>query len=1401
MVAFLKIVSLGALSATALISLSATANAQEQAAPPQQTAAAAEATPAVDGQAQLAADIEVLTASATAVAEEADAPVLIVSEPIELDPAEPVGPIVLRGTDIPQVLDLIQKYSGRIMIVSDDLPKNKVSFNSDGPMPREQAIYALENLLSLNGVMLVRGEGKFVRASAMRDPARRATPLLETLPQSGQSGQVFTKVFQLKYVTPQQVYNLVRNFTSGNNTSRIQRFDASNSIMVVDTLNNLRAIETLIKQVDQPSESTSRIYTFSVRHGDAARIRDTLRQIQRSSFAPWLGDASLWVDARTNKLVIVTRPENHALFEDLIDDLDEEVAPFTTSKVITIKEGNFWSIWNIARGMVRNQRRQFDRQGFRSTEQTVERTQGATEEEAAAAAAQGATAQTEAAAPTVDVTVTETLMMEAGMPELQFSPYVEIFPDYSNNALVVYGTHSDIARMEKLISQLDIKAAPYVTSEIVEIKHAHTRDLSQLLTFLINTQRNTFARKGFRTATGGDQPEGAASDTEGSGFQFSDFATIAADWRRNSILIYGTRQDIAQLQELIAKIDQPSAPITRNEVLYLKHARADTLVRMVTGVINYQRNTFSRTRNLSQVQSDAATAEGGVSNFGFEFSDYAVVYADRRSNALFIYGTDSDIERVRLMTADADIPVEPMTQTRIFALRHTDANQSASIIQRIVNAQRQALRQVRSEGREVANPAATAANADSGEAGPTADGVISDGQEALQFSPFMTVTPDVRSNSLVVYGTHGDIEQIDELLKQIDIQVSPFTQSRVFFLKNAQSNSLVGILTNVVRGQERALSRVRSRNREIQNTRGVGNLGTGAEDSALQFSPYVTIVENRRNNAIIVYGTPTDIAQIGDLIAHNDVAIAPYTQTRTFDIHHADATDIARTITTLINQQQRVREREATLQRVFRRSGGSANEGEDDGAGADSAAGAAVNAVEDVMAAADSFDPNAGADLQFSPYVSLVADDRSNSVIAYGTQFDLNQIGNLIEQIDTVLPQVRIEVVIAEVRLQDNQVSGLSSFGVNYRNPFDFQRVSQTTGGVTNEQIMGTTGIHTGMMPLTSGDSQGAFDLGLSLNDFSLTTVFRVAQENANVKVLSAPTITTTHNRRAQINVGEARPIITGTTTSGSSDLVTRSTVEYRDIGITLRVRPLVSESGAIQMELEQIVETVIGEQTIDRNVQPIISTRRASSFVSVRDREIIIMGGLQSVETTKREGKVFLLGDIPLLGELFRPEREEEVVRELIIFIRPYLVTSSSEEHFIEENELENKAIGKDIKHYLETGRFPEQDRLLSEQKETDENDESAKNKPQQEQPQQEQPQPSGSAKTDATPADATAPADATSADAPAPATPDSPAAPAASPAAAAEPNAADAAPAQDSSDKDAPAPAAEPTRYRGKR
>ena len=245
-----------------------------------------------------------------------------------------------------------------------------------------------------------------------------------------------------------------------------------------------------------------------------------------------------------------------------------------------------------------------------------------------------------------------------------------------------------------------------------------------------------------------------------------------------------------------------------------------------------------------------------------------------------------------------------------------------------------------------------------------------------------------------------------------------------------------------------------------------------------------------------------------------------------------------------------------------------------------------------------------------------------------------------------------------------------------------------TQTGADAPSFVGRGGVVVGGPQLDS-ESGPAVDMGITFDPFSMRTIFRVAREDRNVRILSSPSITTTHNRPAHINVGEARPIITSSTATLDRSLATRSEIEYRDIGIQLTVRPLISEEGMIQLDIEQIVETVVDTQTIDNNIQPIIGTRRANSFVSVFSEQILVMGGLQSVETTMAEGRVFLLGDIPLLGRLFRPRRRISTVRELIIFIRPELVESQPIASAFHPDPARREPASAEAARYFETGRF----------------------------------------------------------------------------------------------------------------
>lgn len=320
-------------------------------------------------------------------------------------------------------------------------------------------------------------------------------------------------------------------------------------------------------------------------------------------------------------------------------------------------------------------------------------------------------------------------------------------------------------------------------------------------------------------------------------------------------------------------------------------------------------------------------------------------------------------------------------------------------------------------------------------------------------------------------------------------------------------------------------------------------------------------------------------------------------------------------------------------------------------------------------------------DFKLSRDVSIEYDEYSNSVIVCGNEQDICQIGNIIDELDILLDQVRIEVVIAQVTLFDNQTSGLETFGISYNSKLNSDGSAQLSG---DNQVR----LH------GDGASNNRVQSGLhvdgTLNNFSLNYVFNKARSSDNITVLSAPTIVTTHNREASVKVGESRPIITGNLTDIQNQRSIRNSVSYKDIGIELVVTPLIGQNGIIQMKIDQVIQKINGEITVDGNKQPIISKRQAVSFVSVHDGDVVVLAGLQEKETVNSKGKLWLLGDLPIIGNLlFSPETKSMQTNELIIFIRPTIIVNPSNQDEYYQKFISNPVIQDDIASYEKDKKF----------------------------------------------------------------------------------------------------------------
>ena len=499
-----------------------------------------------------------------------------------------------------------------------------------------------------------------------------------------------------------------------------------------------------------------------------------------------------------------------------------------------------------------------------------------------------------------------------------------------------------------------------------------------------------------------------------------------------------------------------------------------------------------------------------------------------------------------------------------------------------------------------------------------------------------TLIPFESSNSVLITDALINLQRVEAILEKIDRPAEAGEEIFFYSLKYVSASELQGKLNDF---QQKSLKR---------HLTGTTNFEA-----------------DERTNQLMVFTHKSNIPVLEKLIKRFDVDVVPLTSSEVFYIKHANAEDVTALIESVIKGQQKASEES---------NRGGAPSTPLKGNTPESSDGAVPQPPAALNPKIQATDIEGVENLQFSEYVTLVSDERSNAIVSYGTASDLRYIKELIDKIDILLAQVRIEVVFTEVDLIGNEVRGIDAFRVEYnREVFDGSVVPPTQDN--NIRV--------------APFAVGALGLqGIALKEFSLDAIFGVAESSSTVRILSAPTIVTTHNQEASINVSQSEPIVTGTTSV--TDGGTTSSVSFRDIGIQLIVKPLIGPNGVIQMEIEQIIENRAGETVIDGNVQPIIGKREAKSFVSVKDQETVILGGLQETRPEVTESRLAVLGRIPFLGDtLFTRRTNDEITRELMIFIKPHVINTTEEATEDARRMIDRFPTKGEIDYFLEEGRF----------------------------------------------------------------------------------------------------------------
>ena len=503
-----------------------------------------------------------------------------------------------------------------------------------------------------------------------------------------------------------------------------------------------------------------------------------------------------------------------------------------------------------------------------------------------------------------------------------------------------------------------------------------------------------------------------------------------------------------------------------------------------------------------------------------------------------------------------------------------------------------------------------------------------------------------KTNAVLITDTLSTLQRIEQLIRQLDRPATASLQPKFYPLHFAKASDLVNKISAILKPP-------------LSN----------------QISFATSVSADDRTNQIILVSDPRQYPLFDELIAKLDVKADPNTRNEVISLKHATAKDVATLLTLLVQGRTQAASR---TDQTTARPGQTA--GRFPTTPGNTAPGSLPAAVQPIIA---NLLAEAGNTSDFSSLITVLADDRSNSIVVSGTVDDIRLIREIVDKVDVLLAQVSIQVVIAEVTLSDTDKSGITALNLTFGT--DTVRGTHVTNFDTGT---GTSAGEIAGWAVTSG----------VVNPLSFQAALSNTGAKSNVKVLSANTIVTTHNKQAEFVVSQKQPIITGSqstlATTGTTPVST-STFTYQSIGIDVKVTPLIGDDGSIQLDIDQIVDDVVGNVTVDNNQQPIIGHRQATSFINVSDGQMIVLGGLQQTKRSTNRNKLGLLYEIPILSQLLGGRTHEEDRTELLLFVRPHIIPPGQSTK--DANQSIDALTNKDqVKQYLEDPSKQHKESLL---------------------------------------------------------------------------------------------------------
>lgn len=298
-----------------------------------------------------------------------------------------------------------------------------------------------------------------------------------------------------------------------------------------------------------------------------------------------------------------------------------------------------------------------------------------------------------------------------------------------------------------------------------------------------------------------------------------------------------------------------------------------------------------------------------------------------------------------------------------------------------------------------------------------------------------------------------------------------------------------------------------------------------------------------------------------------------------------------------------------------------------------------------------------------SPQGSVSSIEGTSHIIVTDTESKVRDITNLLSTIDRMTPQVLVEVRIYDITCKDNLDLGIDWYAGRRTNwnasgyPVNDDIIAEKGGADTYIGSRTDPSLEAGFIAgtnKTEASTQGYLRFGLLNDSIDINGILRAEKENIDAKLLANPRIMVVDNEEATFDIVTEHPYVERTITAGS----TTETVKFKNVGVKLVVTPHVAGNNMLRLKIAPEFSVLVTRVTVASSNVPVVDTRKVNTIALVRDGQAVVLGGLRKKETSMQVNKVPLLGDIPVLGNLFRFEGESTSNAELVVFITPHIIT-----------------------------------------------------------------------------------------------------------------------------------------------